>query len=100
MTPRQQQLFAFICDQIEATGITPSYSEMAAALGLTSKGNIVRLVNALIRDGFLVRGHRGSARSLRLKIEAIELRHVSSSALVAELERRGFFDAVNGGVRS
>lgn len=87
MTPNQHKVFHFIRDRIAETGICPSYDEIGERLGVASKSVAYRVVEALIRDGYLVRGATGAARSLRLA--DADLRDVPTSALIAELERRG-----------
>lgn len=88
MTPRQAAALTFIRARIEATGATPSYAEVAEAIGLVSRANIKRIVDVLIRDGHLQAGRRGSSRSISLP--DANLAAVSTGALVAELERRGW----------
>ena len=59
-TAAQQHIFQFIAGFVEAFGRSPSYAEMAALLGFTSKGAIHRLVIALEERGHIVR-HRHRA---------------------------------------
>lgn len=87
MTPAQQKAYSCIRDSIAATGVCPSLVEIARAMGVKSKSNSYRVIDALVRDGHLVRGVRGTRRSLRLAND--NLAHVPTSALMAELERRG-----------
>lgn len=65
LTKRQLQAFVFIEDRIAQSGVAPSYSEVAAALGTTSKGNVKRIVDAIIRRGHL-RKLPGHARALEI----------------------------------
>lgn len=52
MTPRQAKLFNFIAAfKAQSGGISPSFDEMKAALGLQSKSGIHRIVGALIAQG-------------------------------------------------
>jgi repressor LexA len=87
MTRLQHQLLAFIREQIEATGICPTYAQMAEALSVKSKSGPHRLVDILVREGQLVRGQPGSSQSLRLAQR--DLRDVPTDFLVQELKRRG-----------
>lgn len=87
MTEAQATVYQFIRDRMAATGVCPSLTEIAGAMGVKSKSNAYRVIDALVRDGHIVRGVRGTNRSLRLPREA--LTHVPTSALIAELERRG-----------
>lgn len=63
-TKRQQQALDFIFNYFAASGgISPSYSEIAAALGLKSKSQVHRLIGALADRGCI--GHiPGRARSI------------------------------------
>jgi len=87
VTPVQKNALDFIRAQVMSTGVCPSYVEISRQLGVKSKSASYRVVDALIREGYLVRGTAGAARSLRL-VES-NLRDVPTVALVAELERRG-----------
>lgn len=62
LTRKQRDLLLFIRRRIEDDGISPSYEEMKAALGLKSKSGIHRLIDALEERGFLRRlPHRARA---------------------------------------
>jgi SOS-response transcriptional repressor LexA len=87
MTPSQKTALSFIAAQLEATGICPTLDDIANAMGVKSKSNAARVIDALVRDGYLKRGAYGTRRNLRLA--DINLRDVTTSALMAELERRG-----------
>jgi repressor LexA len=56
-----------IQEWIERFGISPSYEELAAEIDVRSKGNIVRLVDALEQRGYLRRGP-GRARTLTVLV--------------------------------
>jgi repressor LexA len=60
LTRRQRDLLLFIHDYTKARGISPSFGEMTDAMGLVSKANIFRLLNALEERGFIRRFHRRS----------------------------------------
>lgn len=87
MTEQQHRVFILVRDAIATTGVCPSFDEIATAMKLKSKSNVVRIVDALCRDGHLARGPRGTNRNLR--VVGTELTHVRTSALIGELERRG-----------
>lgn len=56
LTPKQRALLDFIGRyQRERRGISPSFDEMAQALGLASKSGVHRLVEGLVARGALVR---------------------------------------------
>lgn len=87
LTAKQAQCLAFLTDRIEATGIAPSYAEMQAHLGLTSKSGVHRLIAAL--------EERGRIRRIPNRARCIEvlaynpLATFSANDLRLELRRRG-----------
>lgn len=87
MTPRQIRTLDFIREALTETGVCPTYAEIATGIGLRSKSNAHQAVEALVRDGHLLRGERQSDRSLRLP--GASLTGVQTPHLVAELRRRG-----------
>ena len=68
LTSRQRDLLVFINDRLTETGVSPSFAEMTAAIGLRSKSNIYRLITALEERGFIRRLHhrKRSIEVLRL----------------------------------
>ena len=65
LTKKQYQLLTFIDGHLKANGVSPSFDEMKAALGLKSKSGIHRLITGLEERGFLKRlPHR--ARALKV----------------------------------
>ena len=65
LTARQRDLLTFIQGRLKASHIPPSFAEMAAHLGLKSKSGVLRLVDALVERGHLVR-MRQRARAIAL----------------------------------
>ncbi len=62
LTKKQYQLLLFIDQSLKDAGVSPSFEEMKAALGLRSKSGIHRLITALEERGFLRRlPHRARA---------------------------------------
>ncbi len=55
LTSKQHSLLVFIHERLEATGVSPSFEEMKAALDLKSKSGVHRLIGALEERGFLRR---------------------------------------------
>ena len=55
LTRKQHELICFINDRLDATGVSPSFEEMKAALDLKSKSGVHRLISALEERGFLRR---------------------------------------------
>ncbi len=65
LTKKQYQLLTFIDGHLKTNGVSPSFDEMKAALGLKSKSGIHRLITGLEERGFLKRlPHR--ARALKV----------------------------------
>jgi repressor LexA len=65
LTRKQHELLTFIDRHLAATGFSPSFEEMKAALNLKSKSGIHRLISALEERGFLRRRHH-RARALEV----------------------------------
>ena len=55
VTKKQLQLFDFIKEYVNQNGVAPTFSEMQDYLGLKSKSNVHRLVNALEQQHMLHR---------------------------------------------
>ena len=73
LTRKQFELLMFINERLEATGISPSFEEMKAALDLRSKSGIHRLIVSLEERGFIRRlPHRARALEvLKLPQDAV-----------------------------
>ena len=66
LTPKQRVLLDFIARyQHERRGVSPSFDEMAQAIGLASKSGVHRLVEGLVERGALER-LPNQARALRI----------------------------------
>lgn len=85
---------ANLLDLLRSSERTPSYAEMARALGFKSRSMICRIIDALEERGFIER-LPGKYRSIRLieKPEPwtdidVHLAGVSTKDLIAELRRR------------
>ncbi len=62
LTRKQHELLLFINSHLQVHGVSPSFDEMKAALGLKSKSGIHRLITGLEERGFLKRlPHRARA---------------------------------------
>ncbi len=61
LTTRQKQVFDYIRSRLEEGGISPSFREIRAALGLKSLSTVTYHVRALTRAGYLVnvKGYHG-----------------------------------------
>ncbi|NBC31384.1 MAG: transcriptional repressor LexA [Alphaproteobacteria bacterium] len=78
LTRKQQELLVFIHQKLSETGVSPSFDEMKAALGLKSKSGIHRLISALEERGFIRRlPHRARA------LEVLRLPQGSEGELTA-----------------
>lgn len=66
LTPRQAELLRFLSSwQDEGGSVSPTFDQMAGALGLKSKSGIHRLITSLEERGFIQRLPR-QARSIRV----------------------------------
>ena len=67
MTPRQKFLLDFISKYVDEHGLSPSYREMAHAMGSTHPSHAFATVERLLRAGDLIKvGRPCEARTLRL----------------------------------
>jgi repressor LexA len=55
LTPRQYECWRFLASYARAHGYSPSFEEIAEAMGLASKSNVHRLLQALEQRGFIRR---------------------------------------------
>lgn len=78
LTARQAELLAFIRSSIKHNGCAPSYSEMAGAIGISSRGAVAGIVDRLEERG-VIRRVAKSARSISI---------VEQGGLPAALETR------------
>lgn len=65
ITPAQHRALTFIRQYVDANGYSPSYREIAKALGLKSSSGAYRLVHGLV--------DRGSVTILPGRVRSIEL---------------------------
>lgn len=68
LTPRQRDFLEAFKSFEQTHGYTPSYIEMAVALGYSSKESVFRLVNGLEERGYLCR-LPNKARSIKLAVQ-------------------------------
>jgi len=86
LTRKQFELLTFINERLEATGISPSFEEMKAALDLRSKSGIHRLIVSLEERGFIRRlPHRARA------LEVLKLPQDAVGAAQVEPPAKGTF---------
>ncbi|MBI1182620.1 MAG: MarR family transcriptional regulator [Alphaproteobacteria bacterium] len=55
LTPRQHQVLKFIAERQQSTGITPSYAEIGAHMGIASKSTVSGIIYRLEERGFIRR---------------------------------------------
>ena len=99
MTQRQRQLLDFIAAFVGKHGFSPSFDEMAAAIGVKSKSNIHVIIAALKLQGRVTcapRCHRsvdviGGAAIQPVLSDHPALSHFATETLMAELTQRGVF---------
>ncbi len=65
MTRRQAQLLAFLKAYQAGNGFSPSYAEIAAHIGISTKSGVNRIVDALEARG-AIRRHKKMKRSLEV----------------------------------
>lgn len=63
LTPKQQQILAFVCSFIEEHRYSPSYREIMAHFTFTSPGSVYKYIQILKKKGALV-GDKHSRRSI------------------------------------
>lgn len=85
MTPQQVATLDFARDRISETGYSPTVREVATHLRVSTSA-AQSLVDALVDGGQLL---RAPGRPRGLSLPGVDLRLVGSSALRAELARRG-----------
>lgn len=82
LTPRQQSIFDFIRQRIEAEGMPPTRAEISAAFGFASPNAAESHLKALAQKG-VIRLEAGAARGIRLVME--QLAELSSLPLVGRV---------------
>lgn len=89
LTAKQTQLLDYLRGYTADFGIAPSIREMGAHLGLNSTGNVRALLDRLEERG-AIRRLPYRARGIEV-VDADPFAGIPNEALVAELERRGYF---------
>ncbi len=65
MTRQQKVYFDAIERYIKKNGCSPAYTEIAKMLGIRSLASVAKMVDRLVRDGYLVKG-LGGGRNLSI----------------------------------
>ena len=76
ITKKQQAVLDFLQDYTEEKGVSPSYREIMAGLGLTSVSAVAEHIDNLVAKGVLVK-KPGEARSL----EILDYKHTDTVEL-------------------
>jgi repressor LexA len=88
LTDMQLRTLRFIEARVGTTGVAPSYSELAKALGVSSKSGVNRLVCALEERGYI--------RRIPHRARAIEVVRRPTTLLDPARELRAYLDARHG----
>ena len=90
LTPRQQQVYQFVCDYLDSHGYAPTLQEIAAYLGINGNLGVLRHLEALEKKGYLRRvtgKSRGIVLSGRSTSQALPVvGSVAAGALSEALE--------------
>jgi len=89
LTERQADLLDFIHASFRTRACAPTYAEMMMGLGITSKQNVHRLIDALIERGYLHRRY-GAWRGLELAGRPPCAIHRNAAGTVTHVERLQF----------
>ncbi|MBI1919645.1 MAG: transcriptional repressor LexA [Geobacter sp.] len=65
LTPRQQQVLAFITKQVKEQGYPPTLREIALHIGISGNAGVMSHLEALEKKGY-IRRHEGSSRGITL----------------------------------
>ncbi|MGI8544028.1 MAG: LexA family protein [Aridibacter sp.] len=75
-TKRQREILTFITRFIEEHGYEPSYQQIANNLGVNSKGGIAKHIEALERQGLILRNHENGSFNLELHPQSFISDHI------------------------
>ncbi len=75
-TKRQREILTFIIRFIEEHGYEPSYQQIANNLGVNSKGGIAKHIEALERQGLILRNHENGSFNLELHPQSFISDHI------------------------
>ena len=87
LTRKQYELLVFIHKHLNEHGISPSFDEMKAALGLKSKSGIHRLITGLEERGFI---HRLPHRARALEVVRLPENQQAAAAAAQQAGKPGF----------
>ena len=68
-TRRQHEVLEYITDFISERGYEPSYQQIARALGVRSKGGIAKHIEALEKQGLILRNRKNGTFGIELQLE-------------------------------
>lgn len=95
LTKQQSIALAFIRRHCAEHGFSPSYQEIAQALGLKSRSGVHRLVAALEERGFINRGAPYRARSIGINNPA-EVERTRCASIAIRFGRPDIAFAIRG----
>ena len=88
MTPKQQELLAYVRNYFSEHGRAPTQRTISRALGRPSVSSINGGLKTLTDYGYLRRIGQSAGCYVPVEAEALALQAVSTKALLAELQRR------------
>tara|TARA_R100001443_G_scaffold20454_1_gene32383 strand:+ start:2871 stop:3083 length:213 start_codon:yes stop_codon:yes gene_type:complete len=68
MTPHQMEVYEYVRGMIGEQGISPTYNEIHRMCGLSSVSQAYKIVDSLIKKGYLMKEGHGS-RQLLLTVD-------------------------------
>lgn len=83
MTPLQRSIYEFVKQELERTGVSPTYADIAEAV-VTGKGSAHRVVDQLCKDGYLERAAKRRRQSIRLGSRVPADREAESFTIAAK----------------
>ncbi|WJY18699.1 helix-turn-helix domain-containing protein [Alteriqipengyuania flavescens] len=88
MTPQQKRTLDYVRAYHAEHGRAPTMQEIADATGVKAKSQVSRQLNTLAEYGFLRRTNHFSGKYVPAEVPAVDLAHVPTETLRAELDRR------------
>jgi SOS-response transcriptional repressor LexA len=90
-TKTQKRALDFIVAYIKREGMAPTYAEIAAGLGLRSRGHIASILNGLCERDLITLG--SGPRAIQIADHQRDLSAIPAYRLIAEIKRRGLSEA-------
>ena len=64
MTPHQREVFEYVRSMIGEQGVSPTYNEIHTMCGLSSVSQAYKIVDSLIKKGYIIKEGHGSRQLL------------------------------------